>query len=193
MVDDVYRAIESVHMSGALHAAIVQDLPRYITPAPCLPTLLSRLTDAGKRFFLCTNSGFDYSNRTLSHLLDIPCSSSGHEWRDLFDLVICSANKPSFYTTDCKEKLPFREWDVTTNSASTRPVTHPSRGHIYVNGSAQALSDCTGWQGKDILYLGDNLQSDLQEARRWHGWHTGTEPSRISVLSVVNMDNVRSV
>ena len=159
-------------MSGALHTAIVQDLPRYVAPAPHLPDLLARLSNAGKRFFLCTNSGFDYSNRTLSHLLDISYCPTGHGWRDLFDLVICSANKPSFYT-HCGESLPFREWNVTTNSASTCPVTRPTEGNIYVHGSAQTLSDCTGWHGKDILYLGDNLQSDLQEARRWHGWHTG--------------------
>jgi hypothetical protein len=40
--------------------------------------------------------------------------------------------------------------------------------------------DATGWHGKDILYLGDNLQSDLQEARRWHGWHTGCILSEVA-------------
>jgi len=84
-------------------------------------------------------------------------------------VVICSAQKPSFYC----DARPFREWDVDTGMASARPVELPRMGGIYVHGSAQALMQATGWHGKDILYLGDNLQSDLQEARRWHGWHTG--------------------
>jgi 5'-nucleotidase len=171
VVDDVYAAIEDVHESGDLQRAIVQDLPRFVAPSPALPGLLRSLSAAGKKFFLCTNSGFEYSNRTLSHLLDLPYCPSGRGWRDMFDLVVCSAQKPSFY---CDER-PFREWDVARACASARPVARPCRGQVYVQGSASALTQCSGWRGKDILYLGDNLQNDLQQARRWHGWHTGTD------------------
>jgi hypothetical protein len=176
----VYKAIEAVHVSGDMHRAIVEDMDRYVEPAPRIHNLLQSFSRAGKRFFLCTNSGFDYANRTLSYLLDVPYSPSGDGWRDYFDLVICSAQKPSFY----HNKRPFREWDVATNSAAVRPVDLPRSSEIYVHGSAQELMRATGWHGKDILYLGDNLQSDLQEARRWHGWHTGDmSNSHDSILS----------
>lgn len=29
-----------------------------------------------------------------------------------------------------------------------------------------------GFEGKDVLYVGDNLRADLVDARRGHGWHT---------------------
>lgn len=41
-----------------------------------------------------------------------------------------------------------------------------------MHGSVQALERATGWKGKDVLFVGDNLRVDLVEARRWHGWHT---------------------
>ena len=153
-----------------MHDAIVQDMTRFINPTPHLSSLLQSLFAAGKRFFLCTNSGFDYSNRTLSHVLQIPYCSSGMEWRSLFDVVMCSSKKPSFY----RDTLPFRQWDVETNAASAKNVKQLDKEQVYVDGCAHALSTSTGWHGKDILYLGDNLQSDLQQARRWHGWHTGS-------------------
>lgn len=176
VVDDVYRAVEAVHVSGELHGAIQQDLDRFVQPSPRLQTLLAGLAGGGKRFFLCTNSGFDYSNRTLSHVLGLPHCPSGSGWRDLFDVVVCSAQKPSFYF----DGRPFREWDPASHSASARPVSSLDRGKVFVHGSAQVLMEATGWRGKDILYLGDNLQADLQEARRWHGWHTGELPRLIS-------------
>ena len=39
-----------------------------------------------------------------------------------------------------------------------------------MHGSAHALKRATGWLGREILYLGDNLLTDLKEARRMHGW-----------------------
>jgi hypothetical protein len=94
VVDDVYSAVEAVHVSGALHAAIQHDLPRFVAPAPRLHTLLASLAGADKRLFLCTNSGFDYANRTLSYLLGVPLCPAGSGWRDIFELVLCRAQKP---------------------------------------------------------------------------------------------------
>jgi hypothetical protein len=36
----------------------------------------------------------------------------------------------------------------------------------------QALHQATGWEGKEVLFIGDNLRADLVDARRWHGWKT---------------------
>lgn len=169
VVDDVQGAIGKVHTSGLMHNAVMENLERFIVPNPKLPDLFNHMSKGGKKFLLCTNSGFTYTNKALSHVLKIPFKKTGSDWREIFDIVICSASKPSFYF----DKSRFRLWNTEAGSPSTSPVATLKKGDVYINGSVHALIDATAWHGKDVLYLGDNLRADLQEARRWHGWHTG--------------------
>jgi HAD superfamily 5'-nucleotidase-like hydrolase len=149
VIDDVQSAIRSVHISGMMHSAVMNDLDRFIIPNPKLPDIFTHLAKGGKRFLLCTNSGFKYTNKALSHVLKLPFKPSGMEWRDIFDIVICSASKPNFYFN----KSQFRIWNVDAGTASTSPVLTLKKGDVYVNGSVHALIDATGWNGKDVLYL----------------------------------------
>jgi HAD superfamily 5'-nucleotidase-like hydrolase len=167
IVEDVKTAISSVHTDGSMQSAVLADPDRYIKKSPSLGTLLTHVKDSGKQLFLCTNSGFNYSNQAMNHALGLKPDSS--EWRDLFDVVICNAKKPDFY----KSRQPFREFDTVRRSPTTTPINTLKKGQVYVQGSAAALRRATGWSGHDVLYLGDNLYADLVEARRWHGWHTG--------------------
>lgn len=167
IVDDVQRAISEVHINGSMQGAVVADPARYIKKSPDLGKMLNHVNESNKKSFLATNSTFAYSNRAMNHALGLKEDSS--EWRDLFDVVICSAKKPDFYKT----KLPFREYDPVRRSPTTSPVFKLERGKVYVQGSAHALQQAMGWKTGDVLYLGDNLRADLVEARRWHGWHTG--------------------
>ena len=167
VVDDVQHAISDVHINGSMQGAVLADPERYIKSSPDLGKMLNHVKESGKSSFMCTNSTFGYSNRALNHTLGLKEDSS--EWRDLFDVVICSAKKPDFYKT----RLPFREYDPVRRSPTTSPVGQLERGKVYVHGSAHALQRATGWKTNDVLYLGDNLRADLVEARRFHGWHTG--------------------
>lgn len=99
------------------------------------------------------------------------------EWSELFDFVICSSQKPDFYA---REK-PFRHWNIPFNAAGTSYVTAEdfrreaatsASSAVFVNGSAKVLTDTLQWEGRDVLYCGDNLRTDLVEARRRHGWKT---------------------
>ena len=150
VIDDVQSAIRNVHISGMMHSAVMENLDRYIIPNPKLPEVFTHLAKGDKRFLLCTNSGFNYTNKALSHVLKIPFKKSGKEWRDIFDIVICSASKPNFYFN----KSNFRVWNVEAGYPSTTPVKSVKKGDVYVNGSVHALIDATGWNGKDVLYLG---------------------------------------
>jgi HAD superfamily 5'-nucleotidase-like hydrolase len=167
LVDDVQHAISDVHINGSMQSAVLADPEKYIKKSPDLGNLLSHVKESGKQSFLCTNSGFTYSNQAMNHALGMKPDSN--EWRDLFDVVICSAKKPDFY----KSRLPFRHYDTARRSPTTTPVGRLERGQVYVHGSAVALRRAMGWSGHEVLYLGDNLRADLVEARRWHGWHTG--------------------
>lgn len=55
LVDDVQAAIRDVHVSGAMHEAVVKDLDRYANASPNLTRLLEHFQKAGKKLFLCTN------------------------------------------------------------------------------------------------------------------------------------------
>ena len=55
VVGDVLGAIREVHISGAMHTAILRDPHRFIVPSPDLHTMLLRYKNAGKKLFLCTN------------------------------------------------------------------------------------------------------------------------------------------
>lgn len=110
-----------------------------------------------------TCSGYHYTEKTLSYAI-------GHkqDWKELFDVVICSAQKPDWFKT----KKPFRLWNIADNRPSITPVGQLSKGQVYVGGSCAALERATGWKGRDVLFIGDNLRADLVDARRWHGWKT---------------------
>jgi hypothetical protein len=168
VIDDVQTAIKDVHVSGMLHNTVMADLDRYINPSPDLPRLFNHLKDSGKKLFLCTNSGFKYANTTLSHILNLPHSPSGSSWKEIFDVTMCSSSKPDFYFS----KRPFRRWNYELDSPSPSPVSSLEKGSVYVNGSMSRLLRSTGWTGKEILYIGDNLRADLVQARKCFGIST---------------------
>jgi HAD superfamily 5'-nucleotidase-like hydrolase len=163
LIDDIQAAVREVHVSGMMHNAVIADLDRFVNSNDQLPELLHLYKVGGKKLFLCTNSGYHYTDKTLSYAI-------GHkmDWKELFDVVICSAQKPDWFKT----KKPFRMWNIADNRPSITPVGQLSKGQVYVGGSCAALERATGWKGRDVLFIGDNLRADLVDARRWHGWKT---------------------
>jgi hypothetical protein len=109
-----------------MHAAVMENLDRFVIPNPKLPDLFSHLAQGDKRFLLCTNSGFKYTNKALSHVLNVPFQACGKEWRDIFDIVICAASKPNFYFN----KSSFRVWNVEAGCPSTTPVLTLKKGEV---------------------------------------------------------------
>jgi HAD superfamily 5'-nucleotidase-like hydrolase len=172
VMEDIEAAVRDVHISGNMHSTIVQDLDKYVLPSPKLPELFTHLHNVGqKKLFLCTNSPYKYASRIMRHLMGIPAHDlqGSHLWRECFDVIICSASKPMFYNT----KTSFRQWNIDSCLPSSTPVKSLEKGSVYIHGSCYALHKLTGWKGREVLYIGDNLRADLREARRWHGWHTG--------------------
>jgi len=55
IVDDVQAAIREVHVSGAMHNAVIADVERFVNYNPRLISLLEHFANAGKKMFLCTN------------------------------------------------------------------------------------------------------------------------------------------
>ncbi|KAF1788437.1 HAD-like domain [Phytophthora cactorum] len=181
LVEDVNQAITNVHLSGEMHKEVARDLPKYIEPNPALRPLLERIRDSGKKSFLCTNSSFPYINAGLRYML-------GDDWRELFDVVIVSARKPKFYT----RQRSFRMLDIRHKQVQWHAVRALHRGEVYTQGSVYQLSKLTGWVGSRVLYIGDNLFSDLVEPSRANGWRTGAIIRKIEELMRSIQNELRS-
>ena len=165
MGDDVSKAIAWVHMSGVMHETVAAHPKEYLHPSPQLGGLLRAARDDGKSLFLLTNSGFDFVDHGMRFLV-------GSEWRELFDAVIVSAQKPNFYTHDS----PFRALSQTGKYLKWRAADARDlqMGRVLLGGSLAELGRLTGWGGigKQVLYVGDHVHTDLRVPRRKAGWAT---------------------
>eukprot|EP00966_Prymnesium_polylepis_P096625 2238861-Prymnesium_polylepis.1 len=92
----------------------------------------------------------------------------GDHWEELFDVVITSAQKPSFYQRDS----PFRVFSSNREFVKWSPASDLAKGRVLIGGSLSELVRLTGWSGRQVLYVGDHLHADLREPRRESGWAT---------------------
>ena len=65
---DIRECADISHQDGSILDVVLGDLPRYVDRDPDLGLLLHKLRSAGKRLFLVTNSGSEYTNAMMSYL-----------------------------------------------------------------------------------------------------------------------------
>uniref|UniRef100_A0A7N5ZXJ4 5'-nucleotidase domain containing 3 n=1 Tax=Anabas testudineus TaxID=64144 RepID=A0A7N5ZXJ4_ANATE len=159
---DVKEAIRDVHVKGIMYRAVEADIGKYICYGEQSHAVLKKLSEQGKKMFLITNSPFDFVDRGMNYIV-------GKDWRDLFDVVIVQADKPSFFND---RRKPFRR--VTDRGALLWDRIHRlEKGQIYKQGNLYEFLRLTGWRGSKVLYFGDHIYSDLADLTLKHGWRTG--------------------
>ncbi|XP_054633183.1 5'-nucleotidase domain-containing protein 3 [Dunckerocampus dactyliophorus] len=159
---DVKEAIRDVHVKGIMYRAVEADIGKYICYGEQSHAVLKKLSEHGKKMFLITNSPFDFVDRGMNYIV-------GRDWRDLFDVVIVQADKPSFFND---RRKPFRR--VTDKGALLWDRIHRlEKGQIYKQGNLYEFLRLTGWSGSKVLYFGDHIYSDLADLTLKHGWRTG--------------------
>lgn len=165
LFDDVRHAVDSIHANGSLKARITADLPRFVPRDPELALALVRLALGGRRLFLLTNSDFAYTDRICSYLFDgaLPGLDS---WRTLFDLVVTSAAKPSFF----RRERPFVP--LAADGSEGPPMAAPAWGGIYRGGSREGLMTLLEGPGEQVLYVGDHIHSDVLTSKLRTTWRT---------------------
>ena len=77
LFQDVRGAVDYVHVKGSLKAKTCENLAKYIKKDPRLPQMLYNLQKSGAKTFLLTNSEWEYTDKVMHFLLDIP--GSPHE------------------------------------------------------------------------------------------------------------------
>lgn len=104
--------------------------------------------------FLLTGSHIDFANLTASHAL-------GVDWREYFDIVICFAKKPGFFTMS----RPFMQLNGIVETNHVVDPRAMKLGGIYSQGNWRDLMLClsqkTNTLDPKVLYVGDNLIQDV--------------------------------
>ncbi|XP_015786655.1 5'-nucleotidase domain-containing protein 3 [Tetranychus urticae] len=159
---DVQAAVQSIH--PVMHQMLDRDrIGDYLEKRPELTEFLHRLRVAKKKMFLITNSPFDFVDCGMRYMI-------GHNWADLFDIIIVRARKPKFFN---QSHRPFRSYQPDTDSHTWEEVTRFEKGKVYMEGTVKKLLELTGWHGNNILYFGDQIYADLADLTLFHGWRTG--------------------
>lgn len=107
-----------------------------------------------KAVFLLTGSHIDFANLTATTAL-------GENWRELFDIVVCFAKKPGFFTGS----RPFKQLDGMKETTRNMDAHNLRLGDIYSQGNWKDIMHCLEQKTKKsnprVLYVGDNLIQDV--------------------------------
>ena len=163
----VITSLDGAHQDGALKRAILDDPERFIEPDPDGVMALVDQLRAGKRLMLITNSEWEYTVRIMEYAFD-PHLPAGMKWRDLFEAIIVSADKPSFFTST---KQLYKV--VDEEASLLRPhIGEIEPGSVFFGGCARQVEDFLGLSGDEILYVGDHLFGDVHFSKALLRWRT---------------------
>ncbi|XP_078358922.1 cytosolic purine 5'-nucleotidase-like isoform X2 [Oculina patagonica] len=168
---DVRAAVDWVHLKGTLKQITVDNLDTYVIKEPKLAKMLSRMRKNGRKTFILTNSGYSYTEKIMSFLLDEKDESGKitKKWTSYFDYVGVDARKPIFFG----EGTALRRVDTETGTLSIgRYSGHLKKGQIFSGGSSDVFCNLIGAEGKDILYIGDHIFGDILKSKKKQGWRT---------------------
>jgi 5'-nucleotidase len=160
-------SINTAHLEGALKAEIISDPGEFVVRDEELAVTILDWQHAGKVVTLITNSEWQYTRAMMSYAFD-PYLPKSKTWRDLFELVVVDARKPSFFT----DAYPLLE--LVDEQGLLRPCTGNElrRGGVYYGGNARLLEDHLGVSGEEILYIGDHVYADVHVTKDVLRWRT---------------------
>jgi HAD superfamily 5'-nucleotidase-like hydrolase len=165
--DEVRAALDEAHSIGDMKAEIVRNPAGFVVPEPGTPLALLDQKRAGKSLLLITNSEWDFTRAMMTYAFD-PHLPDGMTWRGLFDIVIVSARKPSFFG----DRNRLFEVVDEEKGLLTLAGGGMQRGGVYLGGSAKLVEEHLGLSGDEILYVGDHLFGDIHASKDMRQWRT---------------------
>ena len=165
IASDVLGIVDKVHADGSLKEHITKNIEHYVLQEKEVVEGLRRYIRHGKKFFLLTNSQYDYTDILLKHAIN-PFLKEEKSWRDLFEFVITFANKPRFFYDNLKF-LAVNPKDGTMSN--TYGTIVPG---VYQGGSARQFTEDLEINGDEILYIGDHIYGDILRLKKDCNWRT---------------------
>jgi hypothetical protein len=166
LYDRVQRTLDEAHMTGRLKREIIGNRDRFVDLDPEMPLALLDQKRAGKKLLLITNSEWSYAAPMLDYAFDAHLPGA-MTWRDLFDIALVGARKPSFFSGTAPA------FEVVSDDGLLRPHTGPlEAGTVYVGGHAGLVEESLGLEGDEILYVGDHLFVDVNVSKSVSRWRT---------------------
>jgi len=115
---------------------------------------LKMLRQNGKFLYVITGSHVDFASHVASYAL-------GEDWKDLFDIVIFFARKPSFFI----DRRPFWKLEAEKEVESFTGWDELNTNNFYSQGNWHDLNEffeyATEWEPSASLYFGDNILQDI--------------------------------
>ncbi len=168
---DLHRRIRTstdrAYFEGELKPKILAHPERFIVADAEAPQALLDQKAAGKKLMLITNSDWHYTNAVLTYAYG-PHLPRGMKWRDLFEIVIVSADKPAFFASP----RPLYEVVDEARSRLSVSVRGLRSGITFWGGNAALVEKRLGVDGDRILYVGDHIIGDCQVSKSVLRWRT---------------------
>ncbi|HSW93212.1 MAG TPA: HAD-IG family 5'-nucleotidase [Gammaproteobacteria bacterium] len=165
IASDVLGEVDKVHADGSLKADISKHLDEYVLQEKEVVEGLQHYIRYGKKFFLLTNSQYDYTDIILKHAIN-PFLKKGESWQDLFEYVITFANKPRFFY----DNLRFLAVDPKAGTLSN--IYGAITPGIYQGGNAKKFTADLKLRGDEIVYIGDHIYGDILRLKKDCNWRT---------------------
>jgi HAD superfamily 5'-nucleotidase-like hydrolase len=165
--DDIRHCIDLAHRDGSIKDVIAADMTTYIERDPHLAEALHKMRSSGKQLFLLTNSAWDYTNPVMKYMLD-GVLDAYPSWRNYFDIVVVSAQKPSFFT----DRRPFEEVDNEGRVIGTMLTGAFQRHKVYSGGNIFDFEERVEARGDRVLFVGDHIYGDMLRSRKSTAWRT---------------------
>ena len=162
---DIQLISNQIHEDSELKSKILKNRKKYFPLNPSIAPLMENLIRHGKKLFLLTNSDAYYCFPLMDYTIT-PFLKKHSSWVELFDIIITSARKPSFFY----EKKDFKKLNLKTFKIKNRPKI--LNQEVYKGGSALNLTTALNARDDEILYIGDQVYTDVVFLKQKCGWRT---------------------
>ncbi len=162
---DIKHAIDLAHSDGSLKNYAIENIEKFILQDAQTAKLLERFKRFGKKLIIITNSEWWWTEKLMDYAIT-PFLEEHKSWKELFDITICLACKPRFFTNNNM----FLK--VDPNNGLMSNLTGKLENGYYQGGWAGKLEEDLNLDGEEILYLGDHIFGDVLTLKKTFNWRT---------------------
>lgn len=165
LAKDALHCVDIAHRDGTLKEEVKRNLETYVIKEKEVVEALERYKRYGKRLWIITNSGYNYTKALLDYCIN-PFLKDHKSWDELFEITVTLAMKPRFFT----DHLPFLSVDKTNGLLEN--YDKKIVPGIYQGGFGVSLQQDMGVEESEILYLGDHIYGDILKLKKACAWRT---------------------